>query len=234
MEDSKSVEHSDQHDAWQAALDGLQAWHDRRDQAAGESAISFLEVELRRRVPAAARRRWPEEQLHDALQGFLARLVERPLPPTIKSHPQAYLTTSFRHWCIDIERGRQRHAAEPWEDNDQTVTAEPAPEVRERVERVTQALDALPVEDRVVLKMTDAPELLTWLELDWLARRSASSADDVRARVLRCPPVYELTLIFDPGPEPGDAKGRRDRMERFRKRRERARSRLRAALKEEA
>ena len=80
--------------------------------------------------------------------------------------------------------------------------------------------------------MTDAPELLTWDELGWLAVRSGYPATEVRDRVLACPSVYELTLLFDPGEAASDPKARRDRMERFRKRRERARQRLRTILGE--
>jgi hypothetical protein len=78
--------------------------------------------------------------------------------------------------------------------------------------------------------MTDAPELLTWEELSWLGARAGLSADAARERVMGGPSVYELTLLFDPGDAPIDGKDRRDRMERFRKRRERARQRLRASL----
>ena len=215
---------------WHAAIHGLRLWHAHGDREAARSALEYLEVELRLRIPAAARRRWPAEQVEDALQGFLTRLLKRPLPETAVERPAAYLARAFRNWCIDIERGRKRHAGEPWDDNTPGEWDSGSPETRQRLERVAAALDALSVEDRVAIKMTDAPEMLTEVELAWLGARAGLALDTVASKVLACPPVFELTLIFDPGPDPRDGKERRDRMERFRKRRERARTRLRALL----
>ncbi len=218
------------HPEWRRALAQLEAWHDRQEERAATEALTFFEEELRRRFPAAAWRRWPQEQLEDALQGFLERLLDRRLPATAIDHPRAYLIRSFQHWCIDIERGRRRDPTEPWEDPDTAATTDTSPEVREALSRTLAALDSLPIQDRVVLKMTDAPATLSWEELRWLAGRAGSSAEQVRDRVLACPSIFDLTLIFDPGPPPRDAKERRDRMERFRRRRARARERLRGTM----
>lgn len=214
---------------WREAIDHLSVWHSKQDRRAAAAALAFVEVELRLRIPPAARRRWPREQVEDALQSFLLRLIQKPLP-TLVEHPAAYLTRMFRNWCIDIERGRQRAPTEPWEDATLVEQIHPEPSVRQDLERLTAALAALSIDDRVAIKMTDAPEILTWEEFDWLGSRAGLSALEVRDRVMACPPVFELTLLFDPGEAPADAQMRRDRMERFRKRRERARQRLRDRL----
>jgi DNA-directed RNA polymerase specialized sigma24 family protein len=212
--------------SWSSVLDDLRAWHADGDRRAGQRAVEAVERELRRRVPAAAKRRWPPEQVEDALQGFLMRLVRLPLPASIVD-PRAYLIRAFRNACIDVERGRKRHAAEPW-DEDHGAAA-PTDDSAERIEA---ALATLSLDDRLALKMTTAPDLLSHEELDALARRAGLSVHEVAERVRACPPIHELTLLFDPAERPGE--DRRDRMERFRKRRERARKRLRDALRGEA
>ncbi len=217
-------------DPWSDLLDDLEDWHAQSDRASATRALKFLEVELRLRFPPAARRRWPQEQLDDALQGFLTRLLQRPLPTAARSKPAPYLIRSFKNWCIDVERGRKRSAAEPWEDDAPAESTSDDHEARERLAQLSKAVDKLGIEDRVALKMADAPAMLTWEELGWLAKRSGLAEEEVRDRVLACPPVFELTMIFDPGPEPKTTKGRRDRMERFRKRRARARQRLRELM----
>ena len=217
---------------WTDCYGSLRAWHDGGDPRAAEQALTFIESEIRRRIPAPARRRWPPQQIEDAIQGFLVRLLERPLPDTADDNPAAYIIRSFRNWCIDIERGRKRDPTAPWEDISFAPSVAASPETRLQLQRTLVALEGLSVEDRVAVKMTDAPATLTWDELTWLASQSGLSAEAARDHVLACPPVFELTLLFDPGPPPKDKKERRDRMERFRKRRERARARLRAALGE--
>lgn len=216
---------------WRAAIDGLARWHASEDRAAAGPALAFIEVAVRLRIPAAARRRWPAEQVEDAVQGFLLRLLRKPLPADIL-HPAAYIQTAFSRWCIDVERGRKRTATEPWEETAPEQPVAPEAESKEEVERIETALDGLSMEDRVALKITTVPDMLTWAELSWLGGRAGLSANEARDRVVACPSVYELTMLFDPGAEPRDAKERRDRMERFRKRRERARDRLRAQLED--
>jgi DNA-directed RNA polymerase specialized sigma24 family protein len=211
------------HDPWSHVLDDLRAWHFDRDRRAGQRAIALIEGELRRRIPAAAYRRWSPEQVEDTLQRFLARLVERPLPPSVEN-PRAYLTTAFRNACIDVERGRARVADEPWDD--ELVAVEPRD--HEDAPPVEAALASLSLDDRLVIKMTEAPELLNEEELAALARRCHCSVQQIDDRVRACPSIYDLTLLFDPFLSDGES--RRDRMERFRKRRVRARNRLRDAL----
>lgn len=218
--------------AWSAALADLERWHFEGERDSARAALAFIEPELRLAVPRTVPRRWPAEQVEDALQGFLLRLLERPLPPSIRSSPGGYIVRSFKNWCLDIERGRRRAASEPWEDDASPRAARQEVEARDQVRRMNAGLSQLRVEDRVALKLEAAPETLADDEWRWLAERSGLPQDVVRSRILGAEDVYALTLVFDPGPEPLDTKGRRDRMERFRKRRERARDALWRALGE--
>jgi len=214
---------------WQRILADLAAWHASRDRLAANRALTHIESFLRTRIPPIARRRWSADEIDDALQGFLERLLNKPLPPELRK-PEAYLGKAFRRWCIDRQRGRKADVHEPWDDAVPDQTTRQDPELRERLERAARALDALRMEDRVVIKLVDVPHSLTWEELSWLGSRCGRSAADVQEQVLAAPEVIELSLIFDPGDPPATAKERRDRMERFRRRRSRARERLRELM----
>ena len=218
--------------SWARALSDLEAWHESGDRMAAQRALVHIEAFLRLRVPPVARRRWSSEQLDDVLQGFLERLLNKPLPPPIEK-PAPYLSRAFKRWCIDRERGRKADRYEPWDEATPVQTTHQAPAASERLDRVAAALETLRMEDRVVLKMVDVPHALTWEELDWLGRRLRFSAEEVRDRLLSFPDKLGLTLVFDPGTPPQDPKERRDRLERFRRRRSRARTRLRQALGED-
>ena len=221
----------DERQRWLSALDDLASWHTDRDRRAAERALGFLEKELRRRIPRRVRGRWPPEEIEEALQGVLMRFLQREIPENGRQNPAAYVTKIFRNWCLDIERGRTRRATEPLTDAHAAQAATPAVGAAGlELSRLAAALADMPVEDRVVLKLAAAPATLTWGELTWLGSRTGESAEAVRDAVFACREVYDLTLIFDPGPPPENTKERRKRMERFRKRRERARSKLRDAL----
>lgn len=211
-----------QYPLWRKSLSDLESWHQCRDRRAATAALTFFEVQFRATIPPAVRRRWPPEQVDDAIQAFLQRLLERPLPPQIDD-PKAYLLRAFANACIDIERGRRRRPAEPCEDIEELPTSEDPSDAKDRLLALESRLREMRIEDRVALKMVDAPLTLTDDEFAWLARRAGLAENEVRKRVLAHPPVYDLTFLFDPGPPSADASERRDRMERFRKRRERAR-----------
>ncbi len=83
-----------------------------------------------------------------------------------------------------------------------------------------------------MIKLVEVPQALTWEELSWLAKRGGVSAKDIWDRGLEHLDLLELSLIFDPGPRPETAKERRDRLERFRRRRSRARDKLRQGVGE--
>ncbi len=208
----------------------LRAWHHVADREAARRALVVVEPALRARVPAGVRRRWTPEQVEDVVQGFLERLLARPLPDGIEN-PAAYLVVAFRNWCLGVERGRKGKNDEPWEDeHPQREPGEDRTVARDEALQLDRAFGTLSIEDRVAVAMVDAPHALDAAEWAWLAQRCGRPVDEVRTLVLACPPVFELTLLFDPTATPEDGSGRRDRMERFRKRRERARSRLRAAM----
>ena len=87
-------------DNWQQVLSDLSAWHDSRDRPAANRALTHIESWLRARIPPIVRRRWSSDEIDDALQGFLERLLNKPLPSDLRK-PGAYLNTAFRRWCID-------------------------------------------------------------------------------------------------------------------------------------
>ncbi|MFH1465080.1 MAG: hypothetical protein ABIO70_11910 [Pseudomonadota bacterium] len=220
---------------WTAALDALRAWHTHRDHASARRAIAFLEPELRLAVPALVQRTWPPELVKDTLREFLAALLEAPLPATIE-HPERYLVRAFRNRCIDVHRARQRRREVPLEPfhmpEDAAAPSQTAEDEllrRARAMRVSQALSRLSMADRVALELVDAPEWLTEAEMRWLAARGHGDVALVRHAVQQARNIHALTLIFDPpqADEPGD---RRQRMERFRRRRARAREKLRDLL----
>ena len=212
--------------AWDSTVRDLTAWHDCADRGAAERALRFLEPRLRAMLPAPAARRWPGQQIDEVLSAFMVRLLERRLPDDAANAPQAYLRTTFRRWCIDHERKRRRDPSEPWEEDIEVETSAGDPNEKLRLGRALDALDALDMSDRVAIKLVDAPYALTHAELCWLALRSQTSADRIAAQLQECADVYAITFVFDPGPAPETAQGRRDRMERFRQRRGRARRQL--------
>ena len=218
-------------DNWQQVLSDLSAWHDSRDRPAANRALTHIESWLRARIPPIVRRRWSSDEIDDALQGFLERLLNKPLPSDLRK-PGAYLNTAFRRWCIDRQRGRKADVHQLWDEATSAHSVHQNPADRQRLTQATKALEGLRVEDRVVIKLVDVPHALTWEELSWLAQRGGVSANDIRDRVLEHLELLDLSLIFDPGPRPETPKERRDRLERFRRRRSRAREKLRKAIGE--
>lgn len=222
---------------WEPAVADLALWHAERNAIAARSALTFLEAELRLAIPPLVRRTWPDEQVEDALREFLARLLERPLPPDIDD-PRRYVIRAFRNACIDRHRAQQRRQEVALPDPATWQPAEPGPTAAERIQeqesarRLQAALDSLPVADRVALKLVDAPEWLDETELTWLADRAKVAPDAVLGALRAARDVFALTELFDP-PPPGVAGDRRQRMERFRRRRGRARDKLRELLERE-
>lgn len=221
-------------DPWKRAVDDLRAWHTDRRASAARSALVFIESELRLAIPPMVRRTWPVEQVEDALREALARLLERPLPADLDD-PRRYVVRAFENRCIDLHRAQQRHlkatekAAAEWAPNDPSGGAERRMEEHQRAVAFQAALDRLSIADRVALKLVDGPEWLDATELEWLANGQGKSAAEVRSAIAAAEDIHALTEIFDP-PSPGDGEDRRLRMERFRRRRGRAREKLRAIL----
>jgi DNA-directed RNA polymerase specialized sigma24 family protein len=220
--------------AWDQALIDLRRWHASRDRIAARAALSFLEPELRLAIPPVVRRTWPEEGIEDALRDFMSRLLERPLPDDI-GDSRRYILRSFRNRCIDLHRARQRRKEVVVSEESGWEPVEPGPTAAERIDQEEQAvalrtaLASLPVADRVALKLVDAPEWLDDVELAWLSVQSGVQPGPLWAAIQAADDVYELTLLFDP-PDQSERDDRRLRMERFRRRRGRARDNLRAKI----
>lgn len=219
---------------WRIALAELVAWDTTRDRSAARSALTFIEPELRLTIPPIVRRTWPEEQVEDALRDFLARLLERPLPENIND-PRRYILRSFRNRCIDLHRARQRRNEVVGAEDSGWEPVEPGPDASQRIHQEEQAaalreaLASLPIADRVALKLVDAPEWLDGGELAWLSVQSGLQPGPLWAAIQAAGDVYDLTLLFDP-PAQGEGDDHRLRMERFRRRRGRARDKLRVKL----
>lgn len=217
--------------AWSTIPDQLTAWHAHGDRNAAAEAIRFLEIELRLAFPPAARRRWPSQQLDDALQGFLTRLLQRPLP-TRPTDPNGYLKRAFRNWCVSIERRNREIPTDDAVFVELPATTSDAGEIQQQRDHAIRAVGALRIEDRVAIKLVDAPEWLNDVELGWLAERADLTTAAVSLLVQNAPDILILSILFDPGPEPTTVEARRTRLERFRKRRNRARDALIAALEQ--
>lgn len=221
-------------DPWRQAVTDLAAWHTERRATAARSALAFIESELRLAIPPLVRRTWPEELVEDALREFLTRLLEHPLPNAIDD-PRRYLIRSFRNRCIDLHRAQQRRHEVATSEQPGWEPPEPGPTAAERLEEQEQstalrdALKSLPIADRVAVKLVDAPEWLDAVEFAWLVQRSGETPEAVRRAITAADEVFALTELFDP-PVPGQPDDRRLRMERFRRRRGRARERLRSIL----
>ncbi len=226
---------------WANALELFRRWHQKRRPEEGRAVLFFIESELRLMTPAKVRRSWPNDLVEDALRDFLARLVEHQLPSDISDF-RAYLRRAFGNHCIDSYRARTRKretafeaSAGEWERPEDPVASPLRAVLRdEQRASVHAALARLSPADRVVLKLELAPEWLEEEEVAWLAERTASNQHEVREAIDVAEDMHALTRIFEPGhDEPDDPEARRIRMERFRRRRARAREKLRALLEED-
>jgi RNA polymerase sigma factor (sigma-70 family) len=227
--------------SWENARALLLRWHDERRSEVGRSVLRFIESELRLMTPALVRRSWPEDLIEDALRDFLVRIVESRLPDDI-TDLRAYLRRAFSNHCIDCFRARARKRETSFEATE-AEWERPAEQAlspldgllrHEQRVRVLGALARLSPSDRVVLKLELAPEWLTEAEVSWLAERTGSAVSNVREAIDAAKDMHALTRIFDPDDDgPDDPDLRRIRMERFRRRRARAREKLRVQLVED-
>lgn len=224
---------------WETVGTLLNRWHTEKDEQAGRAALVFMEREFRKMIPPLVRRTWPEDLVEDALQSFLVKIIETPLPGGIDNLP-GYLNTSFRRHCIDRHRARRRRkessvgSIDPsWEPHsDPRNSPGTALARKERAEHVQYCIGQLAIEDRIVLKLVHAPEWLDEQELGWISDKTGTKSSEVLQAITAAQDIHDLTRIFDPGDDdPDDQKLRRKRMERFRKRRSRAREKLRVLLK---
>jgi len=92
--------------------------------------------------------------------------------------------------------------------------------------------------DRVALKLDHSPEWLTDEEIRWLSKRAGLGISDLwkainEANNTAANKMHALTRLFDPcEDDANDPESRRKRMERFRRRRARAREKLKALIQE--
>jgi len=227
--------------SWEIVNEHLRRWHTSSNRQALHAALVFLEPQFRLMIPARVKRTWPADLVEDALRTFLLKLVETPLPAGIKK-PKGYLARSLKNHCIDAYEARVRRRETPIEDigagwepqaHGQRSPAEALDE-QQRARLLHSALQQLAMADRVVLKLAHAPEWLSEDELSWLGQRLELGEAEVQREVAAARDTYALTCIFDPGDDdPQDPVARRLRMERFRRRRARAREKLRGLLQEE-
>jgi DNA-directed RNA polymerase specialized sigma24 family protein len=222
---------------WDVAADSLRLWHVTRDGAAVQTAFEFVESELRQMVPASVRRRWPEDLVEEALRSFLLRLLDQPLPEDI-GNLRGYLRRAFRNHCIDLYRAQNRRREMPldqapagWDLPEDDESPEAVLKVRTHAQDVERALRQLETADRIVLVLEYVPASLSDQDIAWLSDRLGKAPPEVRSLIAAASDMHEFTRIFDPGDDdPEDPKVRRKRMERFRRRRARAREKLLALL----
>ena len=220
---------------WDQAIDDLRSWHVEGSASAARAALVFVEGELRLAIPPLVRRSWPPELVEDAVREFLSRLLEKRLPEGI-ADPGRYIIRAFRNRCIDRHRARQRRREvgglgdAGWELPAPDESQERKLQRAELAQQMAGALDTLSVADRVALKLVDAPEWLDDGEIAWLGQRAGLTPDQTRDSVRLARDVFALTELYDPKPVGGGTEDRRLRMERFRRRRGRAREKLRMAF----
>lgn len=231
--------------SWDLVLDALTQWHATQDPAHGNALFRFLEEELRAMLPNIVRRKWSESAIDDALQKVLIQLSQKPLPDSV-SDPRNYIARILRNRCISIQRAEKRkqevsldadEVLEPETDSetDAPYSSSPARVAlqKERVNHYLAVLAQLNIADRVALKLESAPNWLNNEEMDWLSNQSGLALPALREAISAASDTHALTRIYDPGDDdPGDLQLRRKRMERFRKRRSRAREALYAMMKE--
>jgi len=226
---------------WKDAARLLHQWHDCQDRQIGRTVFSFIESELRLKIPPLVRRTWPKDKIEDSIQSFLVKLIEKPLPKDI-DNLSGYITRAFRNHCLDLYYSRRRRAEvlpDSMDDVGEPTDSYAASQIdhailRERAQKLNDAIATLDMADRVVLKIEHAPEWMDRDEKDWLSAQSGVSTDEVFDVLKKCEDMYSLSRVFDPGDDnPDDPIERRKRMERFRRRRSRARKKLLRIIQEE-
>lgn len=223
--------------SWGSCLRDLATWHGRGSAAALSRALVFAEQEVRLATPPVVRDRLGPEGVDEAVQEFLERLMRRPLPDGVRD-PAAFVATSWRNHALTALRTKRRREARVRPADVAVVTATVEPQALGRLEAaddrrlLRSALGRLRPDDRLVLKLEHAPEWLDREELEALAERGRTSVPEVVSILKGSPGSFELSVLFDP-PTPGEPPAmRRTRLERFRKRRNRALARLRELMVE--
>lgn len=212
-------------DPWRDTILRLERWHSAQDRPALDLAAHFLAQEMPGLLSPRLARTLGDATVRDLVQQFVLDLCKRPLPST-PEHPRTYLGRALQNRALSHLRRKQ---AEPM-----AIVPEPPPEhlapAAERRAEARQALrviQTLSMEDRVALKLSDAPEALDLDELDWLAARAGVPHDEVRALAFRAETAGDRVRLFDPGSSADDFDAGRA-VDRFHQRVSRVRKRLRA------
>jgi len=191
-------------------------------------------------APQIAKAKWPKDLIDEALRSFIFKLLKKPLPDNIDNFA-GYISRAFRNHCFDMHKARRskktisvEDTPDGWEPVDKiTPSALVVALQRERSKKLHTAISKLDIADRIVLKLANAPEWLDEKEVLWLADRSNMTITEARLALSEADDMYAMSRVFDPGDDdPKDKAKRRTRMERFRKRRARARKKLRDLLQE--
>lgn len=214
-------------DPWRSTLARLASWHAVGDRRALDAAMRFLSGALPGLIAPRLARKLGDEIVRDLVQQFLLDLQRKPLPSS-PEHPRTYLGRALQNRALSLLR--RKDAAPFAEVPDPPPAHITPPQERQTAAReVLRALQTLSMEDRVALKLSEAPEALDDDEIDWLAVRAGLPRGEVQSRALRAESASERILLFDPvhGPDEREA-GRA--IDRFHKRVSRARQRLLALL----
>lgn len=221
---------------WVRFLECLERWYRFQDQTAGHEAFSFLEGECRRWIRSHGEKGASWDVLEDDIASFLQDWLRDGALDEI-TNPKAFFRQSFRNHCIDRLRSRQRGFGKAVRSVSVELADETAADVfetlsaAEQAERVLLALGEFGIEDRVAVKLCDAPERLTESELGWIAARRGCEVEEIRGQLREASSSDDLSLLLELRSDDLEgAEARSRRIDRFRKRVSRARARLRDAL----
>lgn len=217
------------------------------DAVLGNVVFAFLHEKLSRMVPLKV----GEAGRADVVQVFLRSLLEKKretFAPNV-DNAQAWFRTGLKRKAIDIHRKLMRTPEGFLETNDPdesesteawlaniVFALEPSREscveqealARENARRIEDAMAQIKVPSRTILRLLLAPENLSDTESDWLSEQMGADVEVVRKRALEAAgDARACSFLVDP-PVVGEEDDSRKRLERFRKRRARARDELRS------
>jgi DNA-directed RNA polymerase specialized sigma24 family protein len=211
-------------DPWQWSIERLDRWHTHADRDALEEVLRFLSEALPELLAPRLVRKLGGETTRDLVQEFLLGLQRKPLP-TCPEHPRTYLGRALQNRALSLMRRKDAELVavvpEPPLDH-----AAPAQERQTAAREVLRALQMLPMEDRVALKLSEAPEVLDDDEFEWLVARAGVPREEAQARALRAASAEERAQLFEGGREPLDECDVGRAINRFHKRVSRARQKL--------
>lgn len=215
-------------DPWREAIEQLAQWHSVGDRSALDLAALFLSRGLPDLLAPRLARKLGDETVRDLVQQFLLDLHRKDLPTT-PDHPKTYLGRALQNRALSHLRHK---APEPMAVVPEPPAEHSMPSQERQVaaRQVLRALQTLSMEDRVALKLSDAPEALDADEIDWLAKRANVSRADVRTLAARAENASERVRLFESSLASVDERKGGRAIDRFHKRVSRARQRLLALV----